>query len=182
MSPPYIPATALDGAFIDGWSGPADGRRAGRWLGGILVGQASDGRLLWTPARGMVVPDEVHLDPRRPEVAHRIADVLRARGHEVGHLLPVALGGRQGDVIADVLCPHARHVRTAAGAGCADGCGRYADEEPGTIRRTVPAADVSALTLAAFLCPNRPRCLSRRPSDGSSRQGETPDREGPHRR
>lgn len=89
----------------------------------------------------------VRFDPTRPEVQHRIADVLRSLGHEVGHLLPVALGGRVGDAVE-------------VGPSCgADAPGGPCDYEPGHAQphkagntrmlRPVPAARVSARLLAA---------------------------------
>jgi hypothetical protein len=71
----------------------------------------------------------VRFDPRDQGVALRIATVLRARGFEVGPLLPVALGGRVTDSVVE--------------AGCTS------VDATGTIRRTIPAADVSAVLLAA---------------------------------
>jgi len=119
MNPPYIPHTSLDGTLITGWSGPCEvlaharfpvalpdaahlamlqGKSA--WVSCFLSLDACAGEAL--PRRNVCLDRgqnfsfdpsrcRMRLDPRRPEVAHRIADVLRAKGHEVGHLLPVAL-------------------------------------------------------------------------------------------
>ncbi len=141
-----IPATALGGVLIEGWTGPGtlpDGEPVvvlpGEYWGGRTL--CGDGVLRHYTAQSL------HLDPTRPEVAHRIADVLRSLGHEVGHLLPVALGGRVGDTVE-------------VGPSCgADAPGGPCDYEPGHAQphktgntrmlRPVPAAHVSARLLAA---------------------------------
>lgn len=155
MSAPYIPATALGGDLITGWSGPAEKICVSGWLQVAVIG---------TPPRdvpgstvdyaivnaaddypsGRTSYRRIRLDPRREEVAHHIADVLRRKGHEVGHLLPVALGGRQGDVIAlaEPTCTH---------PGCDEAAGHGGVHQMGNTRQivTIPAADVSAVLLAA---------------------------------
>lgn len=128
MSAPYIPATALGGDLVRDWTGPAEGR-------GIIRPGHGHSETVWGWVPGVWnaahPPSGGHrLDPRRSEVAHRVADVLRARGHEVGHLLPVALGGKVTDAATEERMQQ--------------------DEGGGTLRGRVPAAaDVSALTLAA---------------------------------
>lgn len=182
MNRPYIPHASLKGDIITGWSGPCEvlaharfpvalpdaahlamlqGRSA--WVSCFLSLDACAGEAL--PRRNVCLDRgqnfsfdpsrcRMRLDPTRPEVAHRIADVLRAKGHEVGHLLPVALGGRQGDVIAEEQDraddPCSAH---AVGAGELCSLSRPCPVARGTpqrtIRRTIPAADVSAVLLAA---------------------------------
>lgn len=170
MSAPYIPATALGGDLVRDWTGPAEGR-------GIIRPGHGHSETVWGWVPGVWnaahPPSGGHrLDPRRSEVAHRVADVLRARGHEVGHLLPVALGGRQGDTQANAPIPascsfdgNARHVEPLPDCLRCGGSGRVTFESddfpPGTNaccctcsgcrseKVTIPAADVSAVLLAA---------------------------------
>ena len=136
MSPPYIPATALGGSLLAPYLPVTMEWHADEDLSGVIITieETRDGTRVILYSIDLYVgldrsPVFLRLDPRRPEVAHRIADVLRARGHEVGHLLPCALGGKVTDAIVE--------ERMAQ------------DEGGGTLRGRVPAADVSALTLAA---------------------------------
>ena len=200
MNPPHIPATALDDTLIAGWSGPCEvlaharfpvalpdaahlamlqGKSA--WVSCFLSLDACAGESL--PRRNVCLDRgqnfsfdpsrcRMRLDPRREEVATRIATVLRAKGHEVGHLLPVSLGGRQCDAQANAPIPascsfhgNARHVEPLPACLRCGGSGRVPFESddfpPGTNaccctcsgcrseKVTIPAADVSALTLAA---------------------------------
>lgn len=150
MNSLYVPATALGGDLFPrpvrhgGWIGWCEWE----WLPGSWVIRA------FNPG----CPNAVRFDPRDPGVAHRVADVLRAKGCEVGHLLPRALGGQQGDAETVVTCTGcergAQTVPVAAldsGRGCGPAicvaCPHC--DGIGTIRRTIPAADVSALLLAA---------------------------------
>jgi len=156
MNPPYIPATALGGDLVRDWSGPCEVlaharfpvplpdaahlamlRGESAWVACFLSLDACGGCAL--PERNVCLDRgqnfsfdparcRMRLDLRRPEVAHRVADVLRACGHEVGPFLPVALGGRVGDATAYV-------EDSESGMGVAP--------------RTIPAADVSAVLLAA---------------------------------
>lgn len=142
MTRPTIPGTALGGEIVRGWIGPCeqwryiDGgtgvvRPNGQW------GPAIVGATYWRDL------SEIRLDPRRPEVAHRIADVLRARGHEVGALLPVALGGKGGKAFTRCGSCAGTGVLPALSGG---------DEVPclcGDGTNDVPAELVSAVLLAA---------------------------------
>ena len=165
MNPPYIPATALGGDLVRDWTGPAEQRnemdddeRTEFWSEIVLMPRiqrsrpsvVADGlRYATNGWGGDIAPDFVRLDPRREEVATRIATVLRARGHEVGHLLPVALGGRQGDAIAVCdWCGGCREVPPSSPVSdgqtyeTCSGCDRDG-------RVVIRAADVSAVLLAA---------------------------------
>lgn len=143
MNPPYIPATALGGDLVRDWTGPIEVRVSE--IAGLSEWVESCYCLSTQAFLRIERPEKTRLDPRRPEVAHRVADVLRAKGHEVGPLLPVALGGRVAGAIADRPCPcGGQGVEVGPDArGCAD-CGLR-----GTVRTLVPAADVSALLLCA---------------------------------
>lgn len=168
MNLPTIPATALGGVFVQGWTGPAEQRnecddeeKTTFWSEIVLMPRiqrsrpsvVADGlRFAMNEWSGDIAPDQVRLDPRREEVAHRIVDVLRRLGHEAGYLLPVALGGQQKDVVCERVCCGTGYVSpeglplqldSNGGARCTL-CGGH-----GKITRTVSATEVAALTLAA---------------------------------
>ena len=47
------------------------------------------------------LPSQIRMDPRLPEVQHRIVDVLRTKGYNVAPFLPSALGGQVIDAPVD---------------------------------------------------------------------------------
>lgn len=162
MKPPYIPALSLNAAFIrDRYLRIVDTRPAADHHGRPVVPRgiwmpsgpkADEGLVCWDRSSGTrerieerVYAGLLAIDAADPGNQHTIADVLRARGHEAGHLLPVALDGKVGDAWTHEPCTTYSPTDEAMGhpRGCAMCTG------VGTIRRPVPAADVSALTLAA---------------------------------
>lgn len=96
MIPPYVPATAIGGALllstrddIDAplaWSGPCEVQISESWYGATLCYRNTNdlGLRLTLRRDGSRVLvqshewDRLRLDARRPEVAHRIVDVVRA--------------------------------------------------------------------------------------------------------
>lgn len=152
-----IPADAIPG-LLDGWTGPGSlpdgepvvGLPGEHWGGRTLCG---DGVLRHYTERS------IRLDPARPEVAHRIADVLRSLGHEVRALLPRALGGEVYD-LDEVLdegrlscgCPNGCDERAAFthwdGAERCPKC-MYPVTGYFVVRPETPASEVSAALLAA---------------------------------
>jgi hypothetical protein len=111
---PYIPGTVLDGRLLTDWSGEAE----------ILRGMDD----VWRPTavyRGKVdggrsehPPHLIRLDARRPEVAHRVADVTAAH-----LLLPRTLGGRVPKSAAALAGVTAAELSAALLARVARGAG-----------------------------------------------------------
>lgn len=83
-----IPANRLDGALVRAWVGPVEFAEAGfeggdEWRPAMFGGCVDHGRLMLVGLNGVDGPygrrpERVRLDPARPEVAHRVVDVLAA--------------------------------------------------------------------------------------------------------
>lgn len=152
-----IPATALGGVLF-----PRPVRYGG-WIGWCEWEWAPERWAARAYAPDLPTHGRVRFDAADPLVAHRIADVLRSLGHEVGHLLPVALGGRVGDSVVREVCYVCGALATCVGAyegsryeqfGCDEHCGHgcedgHCDPISGVAEQIVPPARVSARVLAA---------------------------------